>query len=197
MSLTVLVPENDVVPPPADEPRTLQWIPPLDAEGLRFVLERMKDWKPFDVEEVFDDLDTAIGDRSPPVATTGALVDRLRGHLKQLSDIALADEQYPPTVEMVRLVPAGSPYGKSGRRSITDRPSASLVSGLRRLRPRRRSDRGPLHQRGGVTHDPALSGTGLCSTRGSPRPRSRSKRAQLPTREDEHHVCALPAVPHG
>ncbi|MGW4902102.1 DUF6415 family natural product biosynthesis protein [Streptomyces albidoflavus] len=109
MSLTVLVPENDVVPPPADESRTPQWTPPLDAEGLRSVLERVKDWKPFDVEEVFDDLDTAIGDQPPPVATTGALVDRLRGHLKQLSDIALADEQYPPTVEMVRLASRGVP----------------------------------------------------------------------------------------
>ncbi|MGW9715330.1 DUF6415 family natural product biosynthesis protein [Streptomyces albidoflavus] len=109
MSLTVLVPENDVVPPSADESRISQWTPPLDAEGLRFVLERMKDWKPFDVEEVFDDLDTAIGHQPPPVATTSALVDRLRGHLKQLSDIALADEQYPPTVEMVRLVSRGLP----------------------------------------------------------------------------------------
>ncbi|WTD06162.1 DUF6415 family natural product biosynthesis protein [Streptomyces albidoflavus] len=109
MSLTVLVPENDVVPPRADESRTPQWTPPLDAEGLRSVLERVKDWKPFDVEEVFDDLDTAIGDQPPPVATTGALVDRLRGHLKQLSDIALADEQYPPTVEMVRLASRGVP----------------------------------------------------------------------------------------
>lgn len=60
MSLTVLVPENDVVLPPTDEPRTPQWTPPLDAEGLWSVLERIKNWKPLDVEEVFDDLDTAI-----------------------------------------------------------------------------------------------------------------------------------------
>ncbi|MFD6128814.1 DUF6415 family natural product biosynthesis protein [Streptomyces diastaticus] len=109
MSLTVLVPENDVVPPPADEPRTPQWTPPLDAEGLRSVLERIKNWKPLDVEEVFDDLDTAIGDQTPPVAVTDTLVDRLRGHLKQLSDIAVADEQYPPTAEMLQLVARGVP----------------------------------------------------------------------------------------
>ncbi|MGW9287662.1 DUF6415 family natural product biosynthesis protein [Streptomyces albidoflavus] len=112
MSLTALVPETDVVPPSADEFRTPQWAPPLDTEGLRSVLERMKDWKPFDVEEVFDDLDTAIGDQPPPVATTGALVDRLRGHLKQLSDIAFADERYSPTVEMARLVSRGVPLRK-------------------------------------------------------------------------------------
>ncbi|GAA2951566.1 DUF6415 family natural product biosynthesis protein [Streptomyces enissocaesilis] len=109
MSLTVLVPENDVVPPPVDEPSTAQWTPPLDAEGLRFVLERIKDWKPFDVEEVFDDLDTAIGNQPPPVATTGALIDRLRDHLKQLSDITVADDKYPPTAEMVLLVERGRP----------------------------------------------------------------------------------------
>ncbi|WP_374778603.1 DUF6415 family natural product biosynthesis protein (plasmid) [Streptomyces sp. NBC_01310] len=109
MSLTVLVPENDVLPPPADEPSTPQWTPPLDAEGLRFVLERIEKWKPLDVEAVFDDLDTAIGNQPPPVTTTGALVDRLRGHLKQLSDIAVADERYPPTAEMVQLVARGVP----------------------------------------------------------------------------------------
>jgi hypothetical protein len=107
MSLTVLVPENDVVPPPADEPCTQQWTPPLDAEGLRSVLERIKNWKPLDVEEVFDDLNTAIGDQTPPVAMTDTLVDRLRGHLRQLSDIAVADEQYPPTAEMLQLVACG------------------------------------------------------------------------------------------
>ncbi|MFD8117535.1 DUF6415 family natural product biosynthesis protein [Streptomyces microflavus] len=109
MSLTVLVPENDVVPPPADEPRTRQWTPPLDAEGLRSVLERVRNWNPFDVEEVFDDLDTAIGDQTPPVEVTDILVDRLRDHLKQLSDIAVADEQYPPTAEMLQLVARGVP----------------------------------------------------------------------------------------
>ncbi len=109
MSLTLLVPENEVVPPPADEPSTPQWTPPLDVEGLRSVLERIMNWKPLDVEEVFDDLDTAIGNQPPPVTTTGALVDRLRGHLKQLSDIAVADERYPPTAGMVQLVARGVP----------------------------------------------------------------------------------------
>ncbi|MFD8430393.1 hypothetical protein [Streptomyces coelicoflavus] len=127
MSLTVLVPENDVVPPPADEPRTPQWTPPLDVEGLRSVLERIKNWKPFDVEEVFDDLDTAIGDQTPPVAVTDTLVDRLRGHLKQLSDIAVADEHYPPTAGCSSSLHAGSPCGRSVRRPTTGRLSALLA----------------------------------------------------------------------
>jgi hypothetical protein len=86
------------------------------------VLERVRDWKPLDVEDVFDDLDMAIGNQPPPVATTGALVDRLRGHLKQLSNIAVADGQYPPTAEMVQLVERGRPL--RDERTPTDYPQA-------------------------------------------------------------------------
>ncbi|WP_435060470.1 DUF6415 family natural product biosynthesis protein [Streptomyces sp. bgisy060] len=103
MSLTVLV------PPPAGKPRTPQWTPPLTAEDLRSALERIKNWTPLDVEAVFDDLDTAIGNQPPPVVTTGALTDRLRGYLKQLSDITIANGRYPPTAEMVQLVERGRP----------------------------------------------------------------------------------------
>ncbi|MEU9699523.1 DUF6415 family natural product biosynthesis protein [Streptomyces sp. NPDC047981] len=109
MPLSVLVPDNDVVPPPAGESKAPQWMPPLDADGLRSVLERIKDWKPFDVEEVFDDLDTAIGNHPLAAAATDTLIDRLRGHVKQLSDISVADDKYPPTTEMVQLVERGRP----------------------------------------------------------------------------------------
>lgn len=83
------------------------WTPPLDAEGLRAVLALVKEWKPLDVEEIFDDLDAAIGNQTPPATTTAALVERLRSHLKQLSDIAVADKRYPPTADMVQLVARG------------------------------------------------------------------------------------------
>lgn len=86
-----------------------QWTPPLDADCLRNVLERVRAWRPLDVEEVFDDLDAAIGNQPPPVATTAELVARLRGHLKHLSDIAVADVSFPPTAEMSRLVECGRP----------------------------------------------------------------------------------------
>lgn len=85
------------------------WEPPLDEDGLRFVLARIAAWRPLIVEAIFDDLDTAIGNQPPPVATTEALVERLRGHLKQLSDIAVADERYPPTAEIVGFVERGLP----------------------------------------------------------------------------------------
>lgn len=129
MSLTVLVPENDVVPSPADEPRTRPWIPPLDAEGLRSVLERLRNWNPFDVEKVFDDLDTAIGDQTPPAAVTDILVDRLRDHLKQLSAIAVADQQYPPTAEMLQLVARGVPL-RVGRAPADHRQAVGLARRL-------------------------------------------------------------------
>ncbi|WP_369228783.1 DUF6415 family natural product biosynthesis protein [Streptomyces sp. R21] len=93
----------------APECRAEKWTPPLDADGLKFVLARVIVWKPLDVEEIFDDLDTAIGNQPPPVATTAALVERLRGHLKQLSDITVADAKYPPTDEMVGLIERGLP----------------------------------------------------------------------------------------
>ncbi|MGW1159083.1 DUF6415 family natural product biosynthesis protein [Streptomyces sp. NPDC002519] len=89
-----------------------EWTPPLEADGLRLVLERFRVWKPLDIEEVFDDLDAAIGNQSPSVATTIALVDRLRSHLKQLSDITVADDRFPPTAEMTRLVERGLPLRK-------------------------------------------------------------------------------------
>ncbi|MGW5566714.1 DUF6415 family natural product biosynthesis protein [Streptomyces tendae] len=86
-----------------------EWTPPLDADDLRLVLERFRVWKPLEIEEVFDDLDAAIGNHPPPAATTVALVDRLRSHLKQLSDITVADDRFPPTAEMTRLVERGLP----------------------------------------------------------------------------------------
>lgn len=90
--------------PPAED-----WTPPLNADGLRLVLERFRAWKPLDIEEVFDDLDAAIGNHLPPATTTVALIDRLREHLKQLSDITVADDRFPPTTEMTRLVQRGRP----------------------------------------------------------------------------------------
>ena len=86
-----------------------QWTPPLDGDGLRFVLERINAWKPLNVEAIFDDLDTAIGNQPPPVAEAAALFERLRGHLKKLSDIATADPRYPPTEAMGRLIERGRP----------------------------------------------------------------------------------------
>ncbi len=92
-----------------DQRTVEQWTPPLDANALRTVLQRVKEWTPLDVEAVFDDIDTAIGNQPPPVAAAGTLVDRLRSHLKQLSDIAVADTHRSPPVDIAQLVEGGRP----------------------------------------------------------------------------------------
>ncbi|MDA5142270.1 DUF6415 family natural product biosynthesis protein [Streptomyces sp. AD681] len=106
-----------------------EWAPPLDADGLRLLLERFRVWKPLDIEEVFDDLDAVIGSHPPPAATTVALVDRLRCHLKQLSDIAVADDRCPPTAEMTRLVERARPL----REECTPAARQQAVGFARRL----------------------------------------------------------------
>ncbi|MFF1420617.1 DUF6415 family natural product biosynthesis protein [Streptomyces sp. NPDC058280] len=131
MSLTSLIPENDVVPPASDDPNVPKWEPPLSVDALKRVLERITAWTPLNVEAIFDDLDTAIGyeveapgrakrvptvlrsvwrgTRSAPSPPVVELVERLRGHLARLSAIAVADPAYPPTDVMAQLVERGSP----------------------------------------------------------------------------------------
>ncbi|MFF2331797.1 MULTISPECIES: DUF6415 family natural product biosynthesis protein [unclassified Streptomyces] len=84
-----------------------KWTPPLDQDGLRHVLKRITAWSPLDVEAIFDDLDTTIGNQPPLKAATPALVERLRRHLNRLSAIAVADPTFPPTDEMTQLIERG------------------------------------------------------------------------------------------
>ncbi|MFI6730981.1 DUF6415 family natural product biosynthesis protein [Streptomyces atratus] len=104
ISLTAPVRDRRVASPAPNVPK---WTPPLDPDGLRHVLERITAWSPLDVEAIFDDLDTAIGNQPPPEAATPALVERLRSHLKRLSAIAVADPKFPPTDEMTQLIERG------------------------------------------------------------------------------------------
>ncbi|MER5853821.1 DUF6415 family natural product biosynthesis protein [Streptomyces sp. NPDC002012] len=106
ISLTAPVRDRRVVSPEANVPK---WTPPLDPDGLRHVLARITAWSPLDVEAIFDDLDTTIGNQPPSKATTPALVERLRSHLKRLSAIAVADPKFPPTDEMTQLIERGCP----------------------------------------------------------------------------------------
>ncbi|WP_331763289.1 DUF6415 family natural product biosynthesis protein [Streptomyces sp. NBC_01238] len=106
ISLTAPVRDKRVASPTPNVPK---WMPPLDEDGLRHVLKRITAWSPLDVEAIFDDLDTTIGDQPPPEAATPALVERLRSHLKRLSAIAVADTKFPPTDEMAQLIERGRP----------------------------------------------------------------------------------------
>ncbi|MFJ7489648.1 DUF6415 family natural product biosynthesis protein [Streptomyces sp. NPDC097727] len=103
ISLTAPVRDRRVASPRA----VPKWTPPLDEDGLRHVLERITAWSPLDVEAIFDDLDTTIGNQPPPEATIPALVERLCSHLKRLSAIAVADHTFPPTDEMAQLIERG------------------------------------------------------------------------------------------
>ncbi|MFE2094457.1 DUF6415 family natural product biosynthesis protein [Streptomyces sp. NPDC059460] len=76
---------------------------------MRHVLKRITAWSPLDVEAIFDDLDTTIGNQPPSKAATPALVERLRTHLTRLSAITVADPKFPPTDEMTQLIERGRP----------------------------------------------------------------------------------------
>ncbi|MFV5995387.1 DUF6415 family natural product biosynthesis protein [Streptomyces sp. NPDC056231] len=106
MSLTAPVREKPVASPTPSIPK---WTPPLDADALRHVLKRITAWSPLDVEAIFDDVDTTIGNQPPPEAATPALIERLRTHLTRLSVIAVADPKFPPTDEMTQLIERGRP----------------------------------------------------------------------------------------
>ncbi|MFC9624424.1 DUF6415 family natural product biosynthesis protein [Streptomyces sp. NPDC056930] len=104
MFLTAPVLEKRVVSPMPNVPK---WTPPLDPDDLKHVLKRVAAWTPLDVEAIFDDLDTTIGNQPPPEAATPALVERLRTHLTRLSTIAEADAKFPPTDEIAQLIARG------------------------------------------------------------------------------------------
>ncbi|MFE7404497.1 DUF6415 family natural product biosynthesis protein [Streptomyces sp. NPDC057557] len=104
ISLTAPVLDKRVVHPMANVPK---WTPPLDPDALRHVLKRVAAWTPLDIEAIFDDLDTTIGNQPPPEAAIPVLVERLRSYLKRLSTIAVADTKFPPTDEMAQLIERG------------------------------------------------------------------------------------------
>ncbi|WP_406379776.1 DUF6415 family natural product biosynthesis protein [Streptomyces sp. NBC_01618] len=104
ISLTAPGLEKRVASPTPNVPK---WTPPLDPDGLRQVLKRITAWSPLDVEAIYDDLDTTIGNQPPSKAAIPALVERLRSHLTRLSTIAVADPKFPPTDEMAQLIERG------------------------------------------------------------------------------------------
>ncbi|CAM5515909.1 hypothetical protein STENM223S_03192 [Streptomyces tendae] len=69
-----------------------RWTPPLDANSLITVLARLQGWRPFDGEALLDAVGDALDDVAPDTGTAAALVGRLRAHLVQLVDIAVASE---------------------------------------------------------------------------------------------------------
>nr|WP_237330011.1 DUF6415 family natural product biosynthesis protein [Streptomyces sp. BA2] len=95
---------NAAIADPKPAQRDGQWNPPLRSDQLRLVRDRLVAWTPLNLEVIFDDLDAAIGSQPPTAATIAALLERLRGHLKRLCDIAVADPKLSGLIERGRLV---------------------------------------------------------------------------------------------
>ncbi|WP_409055549.1 DUF6415 family natural product biosynthesis protein [Streptomyces sp. SYP-A7185] len=97
---------NAAMADPQATQRGEKWTPPLSSDRLRRIRDGLVAYTPLNLELIFDDLDAAIGNQPPPPATIAALVERLRGHLKRLCDIAGADPKLGPLFERGHLVRA-------------------------------------------------------------------------------------------
>lgn len=73
-------------------PQVPRWEPPLDADSLAGVLDRLRSWTPLDGNALLDDVATALDDVPPAEAEAVRLTARLQGQLAQLLDIAVAAE---------------------------------------------------------------------------------------------------------
>ncbi|CAL9657482.1 hypothetical protein SUDANB21_06845 (plasmid) [Streptomyces sp. enrichment culture] len=68
------------------------WTPPLDSTALHDLLERVRDWQPFDGCALLDDVAAVLDDVPPSEGDAVQLAERLRGHLARLVTIAVASE---------------------------------------------------------------------------------------------------------
>ncbi|MER6406898.1 DUF6415 family natural product biosynthesis protein [Streptomyces viridosporus] len=70
-----------------------QWTSPLPESDLAAVLEKVREWQPFDGDAVLDDAAAALDDVSPAAGAAEDIAERLRGHLAQMVTIAVAAEE--------------------------------------------------------------------------------------------------------
>ncbi|CAM5236406.1 DUF6415 family natural product biosynthesis protein [Streptomyces griseomycini] len=107
----------------------LRWTPPLDAQALTGVLEKVRQWTPFDGGALLDDIATALDDVAPSGAGLEGLAQRLHEHLTRLVDIAIATEAAHEDHEAGRL--AQRARALHAERTPADHQSA--VGHLRRM----------------------------------------------------------------
>jgi Family of unknown function (DUF6415) len=62
------------------------WSPPMDAEALTHLIDKMRIWTPLDGPALLDDVASVL-DILPLGANVEAIAQRLRGHLAQLLNI--------------------------------------------------------------------------------------------------------------
>ncbi|MER5995936.1 DUF6415 family natural product biosynthesis protein [Streptomyces viridosporus] len=70
-----------------------QWTSPLPESDLAAVLEKVREWQPFDGDAVLDDAAATLDDVSPAAGAAEDIAERLRGHLAQMVTIAVAAEE--------------------------------------------------------------------------------------------------------
>jgi hypothetical protein len=66
------------------------WRPPLGAEALDELLTKLQSWQPLDGDGLLDDVADALDDLLPCGAGATELARRLHGHLRRLTEIAVA-----------------------------------------------------------------------------------------------------------
>lgn len=78
--------------PQPETPTIPRWKPPLDSAGLNDVLGLLRRWAwtALDTEALLDDVAMALDDIAPSQEHIQELVQRFRGHLMQLVDIAVS-----------------------------------------------------------------------------------------------------------
>ncbi|MEU6524010.1 DUF6415 family natural product biosynthesis protein [Streptomyces sp. NPDC046924] len=81
-----------------------QWKPPLPHDQLATVLDKLRAWRPFDGYALLDDVAAALDDVVPAEEDVAEIAERLRGHLMQLVDIALAAEEDQRDVTSAQLI---------------------------------------------------------------------------------------------
>lgn len=96
--------------PPGTDQRTSagRWGRPLDVETLGAVLTKLRSWQPLDGDALLDDVADALDDLPPGQAAMGRLVQRLRGHLTRLTEIAVAAKAVQRDAYTACLVQQGS-----------------------------------------------------------------------------------------
>lgn len=79
------------------------WTPPLDSGALHDLLERVRDWQPFDGGALLVDVAAVLDDVPPAEGDTALLAERLREHLARLVTIAMASEAEQDTATAQRI----------------------------------------------------------------------------------------------
>ncbi|MFJ4010873.1 DUF6415 family natural product biosynthesis protein [Streptomyces sp. NPDC090026] len=80
------------------------WKPSLDRAELAAVLHKVRAWTPFNPEALLDDVAEALDEVAPDEQDVDDLVQRLRGNLMQLVDIAVATEAGQKDQDAHRLI---------------------------------------------------------------------------------------------